>query len=430
MSGLPYSVLESSRKPTCMCGAVVAAGAARPTTAHAAARTATNRLYTRWFPPQRGQPAAQAFFEIDLGLPTEHVARARDVGPPHLRVVGEVVRRRLERDLARRAGDADYGLRQPEHGQLVVGVPDVDRQVLVRLGERHEPANGVVGVAEAARLRSVAEYRERLTCERLLDERHRRSAVVPAHPRPVRIEDPGDTRVDALLVVVRHRQRLGVALRLVVHAARADGVDVAPVRLRLRRHQRVAVDLARRREQEPRALVLREAERVVSPVRPDLERVQRQAHVVDRARDGRQVVDDVDRLADVDVLDDVVVHERELGPATDVRDVLEAAGLEVVDADDAVVPRQQVIAEMGAEEPRATRYDRSRHPGEDTQRLRDTLPVLTGSLRRLAAGATFSTIRASPATRLSRVALSRRAKRRAPNCAAFGSWEVRSTSHD
>src|SRR3954453_18298631 len=105
MSGLPYSVLESSRKPTCMCGAVSAAGAARPTTAHAAARAPTNRLYTRRFPPQRRQPAAQAFFEIDLGLPAEHVARTCDVGPTHLRIVGEIVRRRLERDLARRACD-------------------------------------------------------------------------------------------------------------------------------------------------------------------------------------------------------------------------------------------------------------------------------------------------------------------------------------
>ena len=104
-----------------------------------------------------------------------------------------------------------------------------------------------------------------------------------AHARPVGVEDPHDRGVDALLAVVGHRQRLGVALCLVVDAARADRVDVAPVGLGLRVHLRVAVDLARRGEQEPGALELREAERVVRPVRADLQRVQRQAQVVDRA---------------------------------------------------------------------------------------------------------------------------------------------------
>ena len=53
--------------------------------------------------------------------------------------------------------------------------------------------------------------------------------------------------------VVRHRDRLGEALRLVVDRPGTDRVDVAPVALGLRVHERVAVDLAGRREQEPRA---------------------------------------------------------------------------------------------------------------------------------------------------------------------------------
>ena len=109
---------------------------------------------------------------------------------------------------------------------------------------------------------------------------------------------------------------------------------------------RIAVNLARRREQEARALVLRQAERVVRAVRAHLERVQRQPQVVDRARDRGEVVDDVDGLVDLDVLDGVVVSELELRPAADVRDVLETAGLEVVDADHPVVAPQQVVAEM------------------------------------------------------------------------------------
>jgi hypothetical protein len=64
-------------------------------------------------------------------------------------------------------------------------------------------------------------------------------------------------------VWVRGGHGLRVALRLVVHPPRSDGVDVAPVRLRLRVHERVAVDLARRRQEVPRPLGLGQPEGVV-----------------------------------------------------------------------------------------------------------------------------------------------------------------------
>ena len=186
------------------------------------------------------------------------------------------------------------------------------------------PRIEVVDVAEAARLRAVAEHGERLARERLADERRDRAPVVRPHPRAVRVEDPDDARVDALLAVVRHRQRLGVALRLVVDAARADRVDVAPVGLGLRMHLRVAVDLARRREQEAGALPLREAERVVRSVRADLERLERQAQIVDRARPGSRGgrrSRPARRSRDARV--EIVVDERER-VAAEVLDVLRA----------------------------------------------------------------------------------------------------------
>ena len=60
-------------------------------------------------------------------------------------------------------------------------------------------------------------------------------------------------------------------------------------------------------------------------------------------------LDEVDTpalIVDLDVFDYVVIAELELRPAADVRDVLEAAGLEVVDADHAIVPREQRVAKM------------------------------------------------------------------------------------
>ena len=163
-------------------------------------------------------------------------------------------------------------------------------------------------VAERPRLRAVAEHGDRPVLQRLAHERRDRAPVVRAHPRPVGVEDPHDRGVDALLAVIGHRQRLGVALGLVVDAARADRVHVAPVGLRLRMHLRIAVDLARSTRQEPRPVRLGQPERVVRAVRADLERVQRQPQVVDRRRRRREVVDEVDRLVDEERLDDVRVQ--------------------------------------------------------------------------------------------------------------------------
>ena len=74
-------------------------------------------------------------------------------------------------------------------------------------------------------------------------------------------------------------------------------------------------------------------------VRADLERLQRQPQVVDRAGRAREVVDEVDRLVDLDMLGEVGGEEDEAVRAQ-VLDVGQRARLEVVDADDAVPPTE------------------------------------------------------------------------------------------
>jgi hypothetical protein len=115
---------------------------------------------------------------------------------------------------------------------------------------------------------------------------------------------------------------------------------------------RVAVHLARRGEQEPRALPLRETERVVGPVRADLQRQQRQAQVVDRARNRRQVEDDLHGPVELERLDHVVVRELEV-LAPKVIDVSQRRGLEVVHADHVMPLGEQVVAQVRADEPGA-----------------------------------------------------------------------------
>jgi hypothetical protein len=123
---------------------------------------------------------------------------------------------------------------------------------------------------------------------------------------------------------------------------------------------RVAVDLARRGEQEARALELCEAERVVRSVRARLQRVQRHPHVVDGARERGEMEDEVDRLLDGEVLDHVVVHVAERVVA-EMLDVRERGGLQVVEADHAVAALEQRLAEVGSEEARAAGDERGWH---------------------------------------------------------------------
>ena len=90
--------------------------------------------------------------------------------------------------------------------------------------------------------------------------------------------------------------------------------------------------------------------------------MQRLAQVVDRARQRGEVEDEVDRLVDLDVLDHVVVDEREVVVA-DVLDVRERARLEVVHADHAVALLEQVLAEMRAEKAGSAGDDCGGHEG-------------------------------------------------------------------
>src|SRR5262245_9520862 len=196
-----------------------AEGATSPArTASATATSAAKTTRLRMDALHRRQHPAQAFLEVDLRLPAEQLLGARDVRLADQWVVD---RQGLEDDLARRLRDPKYRLGELEDRELA-RVAEVDREVLLSDREQVEAADQVVDVAEAPRLRAVTEDRKRLVLERLADEARDRAAVVRAHPRSVRVDDPDDGGVHALLVVVRHRQRLGVALRLVVDPARSE----------------------------------------------------------------------------------------------------------------------------------------------------------------------------------------------------------------
>ena len=92
----------------------------------------------------------------------------------------------------------------------------------------------------------------------------------------------------------------------------------------------------------------------------DLEGLQRQSQIVDRTRGAREVVDVVDLLVDANVLGHVVRPELESGVAQ-MLNVVQRARLEVVDADDAMAPREQRLTEVGTKEAGAAGYNGSQH---------------------------------------------------------------------
>src|SRR5262249_3712886 len=156
----------------------------------------------------------QAVAQRYLRRPAEQLASAGDVG---LTLLGIVDGESLEDDLRARAGQTLVRCRCL--GQRGILSP-LARSCAgsYRLRYRDHAPDQIADEAERARLATVAEDGDGPVREGLTQEGGDRAPIVGAHPRTVGVEDPHDRRIHALLAVVGHRQRLGVALGLVVDA--------------------------------------------------------------------------------------------------------------------------------------------------------------------------------------------------------------------
>ncbi len=176
------------------------------------------------------------------------------------------------------------------------------------------------------------------------------AAVAQAHPRAVGVKDADDLRVHAVIAVIGHRHRFGETLGFIVNAARADRVHVAPVIFLLRMDERVAVAFRGGGQKERRLLGFGETERVMRAERADFQRRDRQLEIIDRAR-GRSEMENVIEFffRQENEVRDVVLDEREILVAGEMLDVLEVAGDEIIDRDDAMTFRQQPVGQMRPE---------------------------------------------------------------------------------
>src|SRR5579885_60903 len=221
----------------------------------------------------------QSLRQRHLRFPVQNFSRLGNVGAA---LFGIVLRQRFENDSAPGTGGANDFPGELQHRQFR-RVADVHGQIVIA---HHQPVDAfdqVGNVTEAAGLSALAEDGDGLVFERLTDEGRHDAAIVKAHPRAVGVEDAHDARLDFVFAMVGHGQRLGEPLGLVVTAARADGVDVAPVFLGLWMDERVAINLGRGSQQEPRPFVFGQAERLVRAQRADLQRLNRKIQIVKRA---------------------------------------------------------------------------------------------------------------------------------------------------
>ena len=161
--------------------------------------------------------------------------------------------------------------------------------------------------------------------------------------------------------MVGHGEGLGDSLGLVVAAAGADRVDVAPVVLALGVNIGVAVNFRGAGQEEPGVLGSGQAERVVGAERADLQRGDRVGEVVGGAGRAGEVENVVDCAVDGDRLGDIVLDELEAGIRGEVVDVLERAGQEVIHANDFVPFGQEPFAKVGTHKAGSAGDDRSRH---------------------------------------------------------------------
>ena len=160
-----------------------------------------------------------------------------------------------------------------------------------------------------------------------------------------------------MLAVIGDGHGFRETLGLVVAASRADAVDVSPVILGLRVDQRVAVDFRRGSEQEPRGLEPAESERLVGAERANLQGLDRELEIIDRAGWRGKMPDTIDPALEEKKLGDVLLDEFEMPVAGQVRNVIDAAGHQVVDGDDGMPFQKQIVHQVRSEKTSPAGHD-------------------------------------------------------------------------
>ena len=175
--------------------------------------------------------------------------------------------------------------------------------------------------------------------------------------------------------MVGHRHRLAEAFGFIIDAARADRVDIAPIRFRLRVDQRVAIHFGRAGQQKAGILGFGQTQRFVRPQRADLQGRDRQFEVVLRTGRRSEMEHRIKGPVHVEKVADVILHEAEPFVPHQMRHVLRAARDEIIYAYDVVPQREQGIAQVTPQETGSAR-DEHPHPMPQIQISFSAFPLV------------------------------------------------------
>src|SRR3989338_2431055 len=190
---------------------------------------------------------AQPFLKRNAGLPAEQRVSFADIGSALSGIIhGEWV------EFQTTGGSLQvrqHLLRNLQDGALI-RIAEIHGIVEVAVHQPENPLDEIADVTEAARLTAVAIDGQWLVPQCLPDKVGTPPPVTEPHPLAVRVEDANNPGIQPMLAMIGHRERFGESFGFIVHAARPDRVDMAPVMFRLRMDLRIAVDLRGGGEEE------------------------------------------------------------------------------------------------------------------------------------------------------------------------------------
>ena len=233
-------------------------------------------------------------------------------------------------------------------------VAEIDRscQLLRAIHHARQTFDQVIDIAERSRLRTVAKHGDVSIEQGLDDEARDHTSVIGVGPGAIGIEDAYDFDWQAVLPPIIEEQCLGTTLALIVAGARTNRIDVAPIGFGLWVDCRVAVDLAGRGLQYLDLEPLGEAKHVDRANHAGLGGLNGIFLVVD----GRCRTCEVKNLVHLDEQRVRNVVTQQLKPLVieKMLDIAPRAREKIIDAQDLLPPRQELLTKMGAEKPRAS----------------------------------------------------------------------------
>ena len=110
------------------------------------------------------------------------------------------------------------------------------------------------------------------------------------HIRSIRIENAHHPRVNAIFAPIIRSQRLRAPLTLIITRANTNRIDISPILLNLRMHQRIAINLTRRRMKNLRLSLHRELQHIHHTDNTRLHRLNRIMLIMHRRRGTSKIV--------------------------------------------------------------------------------------------------------------------------------------------